>query len=526
MKNAMTKEQLNNLDKDTLIEMVLSLSSQMEKLSSRIDTLIEQLASANNERFGKKSEAGLVDENQLRIFNETEYYSDPNIKESPDEIVIPAYTRKKHKGKRDEDLSGFEAEIIEHEIPEEKLDAVFPDGYSRLPDEVYRKLEYLPAQHKVYEHHIFVYKGKKDGKIIKADHPVEMLNKSIATPSLAAAIINGKYTNSLPLYRMEQEFERNDIHISRQVMANWMITLGERYISLLYDRMKKEIVKTHVVHADETPFYVNKDGREEMHKNYMWVYRTGTMCKANNAIVYEYQPTRKQSYPLEFLNGFNGTLVCDGYQVYHNLEKNNDDISVAGCWAHARRYFAKKVKNGKGSLGWPGSNEALAMIAEIYHIDGALLKLPPSERKKRRQLLVKPLVDEYFAWVKSMYKEAMPDSSFAEALSYSINQEEYLRKFLDDPKIPMDNNIAERSIRSFCIGKHNWKIIDTIRGAQTSAMYYSIVETAKENNIRIYEYFKYLLTEIPKHMDETSLDFIEEMLPWSKKLPKECYKKE
>lgn len=148
----------------------------------------------------------------------------------------------------------------------------------------------------------------------------------------------------------------------------------------------------------------------------------------------------------------------------------------------------------------------------------------PEERKKHRQLTVKPLVDAYFAWVKENQNKVPAKSKTHNGFSYSINQEKYLRVFLDDGEVPMDNNAAEQSIREFCIGKKNWVMIDTVAGAEASAIIYSIAETAKANNLKPYDYFEYLLTEIPKHMDDSNLDFCEDLLPWSEKLPENCRK--
>lgn len=443
-----------------------------------------------------------------------------------DTVIVPAHKRRKRKGKLDEDLSDFPVKVIEHTMTEKELNDCFPEGYGRLPDEVYRKLELIPAVFEVHEHHIAVYRGK-NGKIVRAERPKEMLDASIATPSLVSAIINGKYTNAVPLYRQEQEFSRNDVNISRQTMSNWVITVAERYISLVYDRLKEEIIKSSVVHADETPVTVIRDGREGMHKSYMWVYRSGTMCGAKQAAVHEYQKTRKADAAGEFLKGFEGTLVCDGYQVYHTLEDREDTkFEAAGCWTHARRPFAQVVKSlGEKQVAGTVAMEALMQVQTIYHTDNQLQKLPPSERKKRRRLLVKPLVDSFFKWCREKEGKVAPSSETAKGIQYCLNQEKYLRVFLTNPQIPLDNNLAEQAIRPFCVGKKNWKMIDTVHGAQASAMLHRIVETAKANELNIYQYFKHLLTEIPKHMDGTSLDFLDDLLPWSKALPEICRKK-
>lgn len=533
MKNEkFTRDQLNSLDKDILVTLLLGMQDQIAQQTIAIEKLTEQIALMNTRTFAKKSEKIHLDEDQLNffseIFNEAESLIDGQLSIEPsiDEVIVPAHKRRKRKGKLDEDLMDLDTRIIEHTLSDAQLQELFPQGYKRLPDEVYKKLELIPAVFEVHEHHIAVYKGR-NGKIVKAEHPKEMLNGSIATPSIVSAVIHGKYTNAVPLYRQEQEFARNDVNISRQTMANWVITSAERYLSLVYDRMKEELLNSPVIHADETPVMVSKDGREGMHRNYMWLYRSGSMCKANQAVLYEYQKTRNADAPRKFLSGFDGKVICDGYQVYHVLENREDSrFKVAGCWAHARRPFAQVYKSlGEEKAAGTVAAEALIQIQNIYHTDNGLLKLPPSERKKRRKSLVKPLVDTFFEWCRKSIDRIPPSSETADGIKYCINQEKYLRVFLDDPQIPLDNNLAEQAIRPFCVGKKNWKLIDTVHGAKASAILYSIVETAKANDLNIYNYFKHLLTEIPKHMDDTDLSFLAPLLPWSKQLPAECRKK-
>ena len=531
-----SREEFNNMDREVLYTLFTGMQEQLRRsdetidaLKVTVDKLNEQLKILNGRMFGKSTEKSLAPSDQLSIydfgFNEAEATAQGKIIEEPEMETVVIH-RKKRKGKRDEDLFGFDAVQVDHGLSDEELAEQFPEGYYELDDEVYRKLEVEPAVFTVVEHHIKVYKGR-NGKIVKGKHPKEMLNNSIATPSLAAFIMNAKYVNAVPLYRQEQEFARNDVNISRQVMANWMITTAERYLSLVYDRLKAEIIKSRVAHADETPVQVTKDGREGTHKSYMWVYRTGSMCKANPAIVYDYQKTRKADAPRAFLEGFKGKLVCDGYQVYHTLENDAEtDFTVAGCWIHARRPFADVIKSmGPDKAAGTLAYEAYVQIQNIYHTDNALKKLPPSDRRKKRKKLVKPLVDEFFDWARKAQYAAAGSDKTKKGIQYCLNQEKYLRAFLDDPAIPLDNNIAEQAIRPFCVGRNNWKLIDTINGANASAIIYSIVETAKANELNIYKYLKYLLTEIPQHMDETGTDFIEDLLPWSKSLPPACRKK-
>ncbi len=540
MDKKMTEKDLTEYSKETIISMYISLQEiteslkktsemqqeQMVALNKKIDLLIEQVALRNQRLYGRSSEK-LPIEGQLELcFNEAEVTIDAS-----DEITEPLFEevyvskRKKAKGKRDADLKDLPVKVIYHEMDTEKLKSIFGDKWRRLPDEVYKRLAFHPATFEVEEHHVAVYCGSDNQTIVRAPRDKSLLRNSVITPSLQAAIYNSKYVNALPLYRLEQEFKRHDVNISRQNMASWTIQCSERYLSLLYDRMHKELLSCPVIQADETPVEVSKDGRTAGSKSYMWVYRTGKLYNEKPIVLYEYQQTKKFEHPKNFLRDFSGILVTDGYEVYHSLERNRKNLVVAGCWSHARRRFAEVVKtqgveNAKGTIAY----EALRQIAAIYKLDNALDKLSFEERKQQRSLTVKPLVEAYFAWVKAHINEFPEKSATRVGMNYCLNQEKYLKVFLDHGDIPLDNNATESVIRGFCIGKKNWRLIDTIHGAKASAIAYSIAETAKANNLKPYFYFKHLLTKISKHEDESDLTFLDDLLPWSKNLPDNCLK--
>jgi transposase len=541
MEKKYTEAELIKYDKEAIISIFMSMQQLMESLSLTCDEqkiqleqvnqnmslILEQLNIAKHKQFGRSSEKMVCDGQLEMCFNEAEVTIVDKIVVEPamEEVCPKPYKRKKSKGKRDEDLKELPVIIINHDLPEEELRECLGEKWKRLPDEVYKRLVFRPAKFEVEEHHVAVYAGSDNQTIIRGKRPADLLRNSIVTPSLEAAILNSKYVNATPLYRLEQEFSRNDVFLSRQVMANWTIRCGERYLSLLYDRLHKEIYKSQVLQADEKPVCVNKDGRPAGSKSYMWVYRTGKMYDAAPIVLYEYQKTRNTSHPREFLKDYSGIVVTDGYQVYHSLEKEREDLRIAGCWSHARRRFANVVKTlGKEKAKGTFANDALKQIAAIYKIEGLLAELSPEERQRQRQLTVKPLVEAFFAWVRQHQNEVLPKSETGKGFTYCVNQEKYLKVFLEDGNVPADNNAAEGSIRGFCIGKHNWHLIDTIDGAKASAIIYSIAETAKANNLKPYNYFELLLTEIPKHMEDTNLDFLEDLLPWSEKLPIECRK--
>lgn len=542
-----TEEQLNNVDKSFLVSLFMSLQEANEKqaeelheqsamikdLTEKINRLTEKLIQADHDRFGRSSEK-LDDHDQLCFkevdgdivfFNEAEAVCDLDAEEPEDLEPKPSRGTKK-KGKRDEDFAGLPVNRIDHYLSHDELVKEFGEnGWKQLEDAVSRKYRFVPAKVEVDEHHTGVYAGKKDGHIVKAPHPVALLHSSPVSASLAAAIINGKYVNAVPLYRLEKEFERYGLNITRQNMANWMIRLGEEYLAVMYDHLHKLLYDYHVIQADETPVLVNHDGRPAGSKSYMWVYRTGFMYSDKPIVLYEYQRTRNTSHPREFLKAFSGICVTDGYQVYHSLEKEREDLKIAGCWVHSRRRFDKALKvlpKGlqKESVAYP----AMKQIQAIYREEGKLEGLPSEERLAQRQAVIKPLVDAFFVYVKKYMQEACDKSYLEDAFQYALNQEKHLRIFLEDGDVPIDNNASERAIRGFCIGKKNWQLIDTINGAKSSAIIYSIAETAKSNNLKPYEYFNYLLTEIPKHMKDSNRDFLNDLLPWSPALPKEIRK--
>ena len=528
-----TEEQLNSVDKSFLIQLLLQQQEQLNALTKELHTsnekmqlLMEQVILGKQNRFGRSSEK-MEDTSQICFcevdgtivfFNEAEAVCDLNAAE-PDDLELKSPKQPKRKGKKEADLSGLPVRRIDHYLSEEELEAEFGvRGWKQLPDAISRKYHFVPAKVEVEEHHIGVYASKTDEHMVKADHPKALLHGSLVSPSLGAAIINGKYVNAVPLYRLEQEFQRYGLQITRQNMANWCIRLAEEYLSVLYDHLHKVLYSYHVIQADETPVLVNHDGRKAGSKSWMWVYRSGHLYQDRQIVLYEYQQTRNASHPREFLKGYDGICVTDGYQVYHTLEKELEELTIAGCWVHCRRRFDEALKLVPKSY-QKESNAFLLMkqIQAIYREEGKLNDLSSDERLKQRQVVIKPLVDAFFTYLKTI--NVSKKDKFGDAIGYALNQEKYLRVFLTDGDVPIDNNASERAIRGFCIGKKNWQMIDTIHGAKSSAIIYSIVETAKANNLKPFDYVQHLLEEIPKHMNDKDCSFLEDLLPWSEKLP-------
>ena len=534
MAKVYTEEELNSFSRETLMAVILSMQDQISQLNANMERLIEQIADANSKRYGRSSEKLETISGQLElelIFNEAEALTETLYVVEPVEEDVIQPRHRKSKGKREADLKDLPVEVISHTLSEERLQDVFgTDGWKQLPDEIYKRVRVQPAVYTVEEHHVAVYAGKDNQTIIKVDRPKDLLRNSLLTPSLAASIMNAKYVNGLPLYRISQEFLRNDIHISRQVMANWMIQCADRYLGILYDRLHKEMYRFHVLQADETPVMVTKDGRPANSKSYMWIYRTGKSYTDTPVILYEYQRTRKSDHPEEFLKDFKGIMVCDGYSAYRKLDRKNPDIIFAGCWSHARRRFTEALKalpktaqkNAKETVDY----EAVSRIAAIYHLDNQMEGQPAKVRKMYRQANIRPLVEAFFAWAKEIQsKNQLSRGKTLDGINYCINQEASLKDFLEDGDIPMDNNATESALRSFCLHKHTWKLIDSLDGANASAIIYSITETAKANNLNPFRYLEYVLTVLKDHQDDRDYGFIDDILPWSEKLPEICRNK-
>ena len=534
-----TLEELNTLSREELITIVLTMQGRLDTLNENIEKLIEQVRLANQHRFGRSTETMKSIDGQLSFFDEADALYDAGIAEpEEDEVIPPKPRKKKTKGQRDIDLNGFPEEIIPpHAVSEETLDAFYGKGnWKRMPDETYKRLRHEPESWTVEVHTVEVYVGT-DGyhqdEFLRGDRPKDIFPNSIVTPSLLASVLNVKYVNSSPLYRIEQEFIRNGVNISRQTMANWIINSSDRYFAVLVERMKQELLTLPVTQSDETPTQVIKDDRNPGSKSYMWVHRSGEFFKDCPIVIYEYQKGRDHQLPLAFYRDYKGILVTDGLRQYHLIEDKLPGLANANCWAHARRDYADAIKAAdksdpnvvKQSIAY----QALSRIGLIYELEGALKDLSPTERLQERQNTIKPLVEEYFAWVKKQLEAGIvpPKGKTADGLRYSVNHEKYLKVFLTDGNVPIDNSASERAIRTFCIGKKNWMFHNSIKGAQASAVIYSISETAKLNNLRPYYYFKHLLTELPKlcddkgNIDSTKLDHL---LPWAPELPKECRK--
>ena len=313
-----------------------------------------------------------------------------------------------------------------------------------------------------------------------------------------------------PLYRQEHEMNRKGIKLSRQTMSNWILKATEDYLTPVYEQLHKELLYRDVLHADETTLQVlHEPGKKPQSDSYMWLYRTsGDTDKP--IVLYEYQSGRGAKHPKEFLAGYKGYLHTDGYAGYHDL---GEDITVVGCWAHARRKFDEAVKSlPKGKTKGSSASQGLAYCNLLFEIEQGLSEETAENRYEQRLKQAKPVLDAMFAWANT--RTAAPKSALGKAFTYLKEQWPYLTNYLNDGRLEISNNRAERSIKPFVIDRKNFLFANTPNGANGSAIMFSLIQTAMENGLDPYKYLTWLMKQA-KDSDLTDAQVVQSLLPWN-----------
>ena len=499
-------------------ENVAELKSRISELEALVAYYEAQLKLAKHKQFGSSSERGDVPE-QLGLFDEAEHTAVPKQPEPSLEEIT--YVRRKRVGKREDDLSGLPTEVVEHKLPVDEQSCVACGGeLHEMGHNTRRELEIIPAQVKVIEHRQSVYSCRHCEKhsdhtpIVKAPTRSPVIKGSLASPSAVAHIMHQKYVMCAPLYRQEQDWQRQGIALSRQTMANWVIRSATDWLEPLYERMRLRLLEHEVLHADETVLQVLREpGKKANTNSFMWLYRTSGDAE-HPIVLYEYQPTRSSAHPKRFLSNFKGYLHADGYDGYHKLP-----VTVVGCWAHVRRKFVDALKTvppqEKASS---DTQQAIERIAALFHLESLWKGLPPEERYERRLAQSKPLADALFAWLEALMATILPKMPLGKAILYALGQRRWLMHVYLDGRTEFSNNRAENSIRPFVIGRKNWLFCNSQKGARASSVAYSIIETAKENGLKPFEYLKFLFETVP-NATTGQLDLL---LPWGKDVPSSC----
>jgi transposase len=473
---------------------------------------------AQQKQFGKSAE---VSPGQRELFDESATDTTEDRYDVEPDTQTVSYTSTKPKRKPlPKDLP--RETVVVDLAKAEKTCSCCQSELHRIGEDTSEKLEFLPAQLKVIETVRPKYACRQCEKtgtqnlIKQAAMPPSIIPKGLATPSLLSQIITGKFQYSLPLYRQEAMFTQYGIELSRRKMSDWMQKCADA-LQPIYDRLHHILRQQPVIQADETTLNVIKEARSHC---YMWVYctdkdrlnkeRPDKHKAMPNIVLYDFQPTRRGQCTVDFLQGFDGYLNVGGYQAYE-LTK----ATLAGCWAHARRKFVDaekgmpKGKSGKATM-------AINHIKKLYAIETrARQENTIEDAFKIRQDNAPEILANYKGWLEKSAQQVPPKSLLGKAIQYNLNQWDKLTVYLTDGRINIDNNRAERAIKPFVIGRKNWLFANTGNGARSSAMLYSMIETAKANGLIPYEYLVTLFEVLPTRKEEDDLD---DLLPWNIKL--------
>jgi transposase len=497
-------------------ENVAELKGRIAELEALVKFYEEQFRLAKHRQFGASSEKSEYD--QLSIFNEAEATADNNIVE-PELSEIVRRFRKRHRLPNDCLPENLPVEVIEHDLPSEEQEC--PECGGRLHvmgREKRRELKIIPAKAVIVEHVRKVYACRDCEKdacgvpIRKAAMDEPVIKGGFASPESIAHIMTQKFVMGAPLYRQEQEWNRQGIMLSRQTMSNWLLAATEAWLEPVYDAFKELLCLCNdVLHADETTLQVLREpGKTPQSKSYMWLYRTSGDVR-QPIVLYEYQPGRHAKHPQEFLKDFKGFLHTDGYDGYHKLPK---EITVVGCWAHARRKFDEALKalpeaDREGSEALRGKR----YCDRLFELERSFSGLSSAERLEQRQKLSRPLVDEFFAWLEVKSQKTPPKTGLGKAVFYALGQRAFLENYLLDGRLEISNNRAERSIKPFVISRKNFLFANTPRGARASAIIFSLIETAKENGLSPFKYLAYIFRNAPIWDIRNNYDMLNLLMP-------------
>jgi len=511
------------LDSQSTHKMIIALASKNllltaknESLLEENQTLQEQLKLLRAKRFGKSSEKldkqifeleTQIEDNEIESSKDDRYAIEGSSKDDNKD-------RQKPKRKKLPDDLPREDHILN---PDPECPSCGGTEFRKIGEDSSELLEYIKSSLKVIRNIRPRCVCTKCDKIVQAYAPSNPISKGKAGPGLLSHVLIQKYCNHLPFYRQSEMFAREGIDISRSTMSGWA-GQSAKLLELLVDEIKKYILSSTHIHTDDTPIKVLAPGLGKTKTGRLWTYvKDGRPHgdKSAPAACYYYSPDRKGARPEEHLKNYQGVLHADAYGGYNNLYPNKDNpdsqISEAACWAHTRRKFYEvTIANNNTII----ATTVLEQMSDIYKIEANIKGLDPGERLKERQSSSKILVEEFFKTIEEALTKLPQKGSTAKAIRYALNNKEALMRFLQDGKIEIDNNAAERSMRSIALGRKNWMFAGSDNGGNTAAIFYSIIETAKLNNVNPWLYLSKVLTVMQDYNSKKLAD----LLPWNLKL--------
>ncbi|RHT17955.1 IS66 family transposase [Clostridium sp. AM32-2] len=522
------KDMIHDLQKmiKTLQATVDAANKREEALTQERDNLKEEVDLLRKKLFGTSSEKRVLDiPGQLNFFNEAELEQDPALAQVEElEASSSEKTPKKRKA-RATDAERFKGIPVEKEYldlsEKEKNCPVCGTALNQIGEEfVRRELVFIPARLKVREyysrnyecpqcsqHGIPVIKKGKDGR----PHTLY----GMACAGTVAWVMYQKFCNALPYFRQEKDWKQYGASITRKTMANWVIQNSEAFFLPMYEYFQRKLLERKFAMADETPLQVlHEPGRRAQTQSYMWLFRSGE-DGLPPIILYKYSETRAGENAVDFLRGFKGYLMCDGYSGYNKVP----DAKRTACWAHIRRYLTDAIPKGKALDYTQPSVQGVMYINQLFHLEDIIKAKHTSfdAIKKARLEKEKPVVEGFLSWLDQ--QAPVRGSRMDKAVTYIQNRRSYLTTYLEDGRCSFSNNLSENAIRPFTVGRKNWLFCDTPNGAQASALVYSMVEIAKANGVNVYHYLTYLLEKMPSN--RMSDEELELLAPWNENVKTE-----
>jgi len=496
-------------DPDILLDIIRKVVSENDKLNQENSWFREVIAARNRRLFGRKSEKLDHDELQAWLFNEAEIGATIK-KPGKDETETITYTRKKRKRGRKPISDKLPREIIKHEVSEtETVCSCCSKERPQMKPEISEEVEFIPAKVIVHQHIYQKYgpckckesKGRGIKPIIRAKREKRIIPGCMAAPSLLSFLATSKFCDGLPYYRVAEMLSRYGIHYNRATMCNQMIGLA-RGLQPLLDLMWEDLLVGEVIRMDETRVQViDEPGRKA--DQISWMHVASGNYKEKQILIFHYHMSRKGDIPKNILKDWNGYLQTDGLAAYNHVGEQPGIIHV-GCWAHARR---KYIDARGGPKAPPGglADEALSFIKVIFKTEEDLRdkELSANEFVKRRRDIIEPILSKFKKWLYDNTSQVPPRTMLSEAINYTYNHWEKLIKYLEHPELRPDNNIVERYIKHFVIGRKNWLFSYSPLGAHASAALYSLIQSAHINGLNEYEYMKYIITVLPNTLPES-----------------------
>lgn len=477
------------------------------KMALRIATLEEYVLLDKIKKFGASSERS---PGQGEMFNESELtmVAEKILAELEQEKTESKAAPQKKPGRKPlpADLPRIR---IEYDLPESERRCTCGCERTVIGEETSEQLDIIPAKIQVLVHVRKKYACKAcEGSIKITPLPAQPIPKSNASPGLLAHIAISKYQDALPLYRQEVILHRSGIDIPRNTLANWMIKAGTLLQPLL-NLLEDQLLAYPVMHCDETTLQVLKEpDKPASSKSYMWVRVGGPPTQPIR--LFHYAPSRSGLVASELLEGYRGYLQTDDYAGYNRVCANNA-ITQLGCWAHVRRKFIEAQKATSATKCSGKADMAVGLIAKLYAIEKSIKGADIETRYQARQQESVPQLKKIREWLDKTLHGTLPKGLLGKALSYLEKNWNKLTIYTEDGRLSIDNNPAENAIRPFVIGRKNYLFSASVRGATSSANIYSLIETAKANNLEPYTYLRRVFADLPKAM---SVDQIEALLPW------------